>query len=141
MTQPTSQTKRLFIYPNIHTHFYNYQPRRRFSFLPSSDTFIIENRREKYVYLPKGHVSIRFVFPLSLKKNNPHYQNSLSGIKHLYSLMRKRRPHEIKSLLGTRCSRLDPRAGMLELGSVELPFSLSRNTKVLLEPQDPIQDT
>lgn len=30
---------------------------------------------------------------------------------------------------------------MLELGSVELPFSLSRITKVLLEPQDPIQDT
>lgn len=68
VTQSVSETKCLFIYPCIHTHFYNYHLLLSFSFFPFSDTFIIENKREKYVYLPKGHVSICFVFPLCLKK-------------------------------------------------------------------------
>lgn len=56
------------IYPYIYIHSYNYHPFLCFSFFLFSDTFIIENRREKYVYLPKGHVSICFVFPPMLKE-------------------------------------------------------------------------
>lgn len=61
--------------------------------------------------------------------------------------MRKRKPYEIRSLLGGRAeggpggSRLDPRAGMLEAARAEPAFSLNGNSKKLLEPQDRIQDT